>query len=214
MKLLELTKQEMLGRIPDDITVPPGYVIAGGAVRRWFTGEKQDSDFDYFIVGDSISAIIPDSVINPDSVVDPDTEKPGLITPEHKLVYKNLVNETYRYKGHMVQLILKEYKDIKELLSSFDFHHCQFAWDGEHIYTTKLGIISAMRKHLSFNNAVDGFQLDTLRRAFKYQRQGYTPCIGTLQSLAGMFTNMDRKKLDEMVEMSPSGGRRRVIRYD
>ncbi len=208
MKLIELTKQEMLGRIPADITVPSGYVIAGGAIRRWFTGERQDSDFDYFIVGDSISAIIPDSV------VDPDIEIPPLITPEHKLVYKNLVNETYRYKGHMVQLILKEYKDIEELLNSFDFHHCQFAWDGTTIYTTKLGIISSMRKHLSFNNAVEGFQLDTLRRAFKYQHQGYTPCIGTLQSLASMFTGMDKKKLDEMVEMSPSGGKRRVIRYD
>ncbi len=192
-EIINLEKENMKGSFPKEVKIPNGYVVAGGSVRRWFMGEKQISDFDYFTIGKSQESFIDETF---------------------KLKYENIINSTYEKDGRIIQVIKKEYNSVEELLNSFDFHHCQFAYDGKKIYTTKLAIISSMRKHLSFNNAIEGFELDTLRRAFKYQRQGYAPCIGTIQRLAEMLSGISKEKIQEMIQMSPSGDKRSIIRFD
>lgn len=189
-EILELTSEQMGGNFPKDIPIIDGFVLAGGCIRRWFMREKQDSDFDYFQIDD--------------------VEIPKLGTP----VLDIRMAVTYEVNGRFLQFIKRRYESVEDILESFDFHHCQFAYDGKKIWTTKEALISTPRKHLSFNTVQSGFELDTLRRAFKYQRQGYTPCIGTLNSLAKMFQKISNKKLEEITTMSPSGGRRSVIRFD
>jgi len=44
---IKLDKQVMLDQRPD-IKLISGCWLAGGCIRRWFTGEKQDSDINIF----------------------------------------------------------------------------------------------------------------------------------------------------------------------
>jgi hypothetical protein len=192
---LTLENDIMLGKLPKGLPKPtPDFVLAGGSVRRWFLGEKEDSDFDYFIIGDH--------------------KIDEFILPEFKLIYKNKVNMTFNYHEFKVQIILLHYDSINDLLNSFDFCHCCFAYDGTNIHTTKNAIIAALRKHLRLNNVVPGYELDTLRRAFKYQRAGYSPCIGTIRDLALMCSKLEKPDIEKMIEMSPNGGHRNIIELD
>lgn len=188
--LIELKPEEMRGRKPN-VKLPEGTFYAGGCIRRWFTGEKQDSDFDIFKLQDNIE--IPENWTK---------------------VFSNKVQTTYKVGTQIVQVIEIVYEDIQDAFNKFDFHHCQFAYTGESIFTTKRAIISTLRKHLSFNAVNPGFELDTLRRAFKYQRQGFTPCEGTIFDLGMMFQNTTQEQLEETVQMSPGGGRRSIVRFD
>ena len=190
--MIELSKQEMQGYIPD-LEIPDGFVIAGGSIRRWFTGEKQDSDFDYFRI---------DGEENYKLSIDGISE-----------IYSNQIQTTYSLDGKRLQSIKKRYVSVEDLFEHFDFHHCQFAYDGENIFTTKKAIISSLRKHLSFNNVIEGFELDTLRRAFKYQRQGFTPCSGTIADIAMMLKASD-SDFDQQRIMSPNGGKKNIVRFD
>jgi len=57
------------------------------------------------------------------------------------------------------------------------------------------------------------FAADSLRRAFKYQTKGFTPCAGTIRDLATAFTTITREQIQAQVEMSPNGGKR-LVRFD
>jgi len=192
--LIILQEQEMWGRLPSmSIDLPQGFVIAGGAIRRWFTGEEQTSDIDLFRVDGK---------------------------EEYELPIKGLskkrstqIQDTYKLGNQTVQVIKRPYDSIENLIESFDYQHCQFSYDGTTIYATKEAIITSVRKHLSLNNVIEGFELDTLRRAFKYCKQGFMPCVGTIQAIGKMLQDSD-SILDEQAQLSPSGGRRKVIRFD
>lgn len=193
MELIELKEPEMRGRKPE-LAVPDNFAIAGGSVRRWFTGEKQDSDIDLFRI---------------DGKEEYDVELKGWSKGNSTLMADN-----YFKNRQQVQVIKRAYKSIEAMFENFDFHHCQFAYtnDGK-IYSTKKGVICALRKHLSFNNIEEEFELDTLRRAFKYQRQGYTPCAGTIGRLAKALRESD-SDFDEQMKMSAAGGTIDIIPFD
>lgn len=192
MDLIELQKEEMRGYFPD-LPIPDNFVVAGGSIRRWFIGEKQDSDFDYFRI---------DGKENYDLGIDELTES-----------YSTVVQDTYSLNGKSVQVIKRSYESVSDLFSQFDFHHCQFAYNGKEIFTTKKAIISGMRKHLSFNSVVDGFELDTLRRAFRYCKQGFNPCSGTIRDIANMLRDSEAD-FEEQTKMSPKGGTKTIVRFD
>lgn len=192
MELLKLQKEEMQGYLPK-LEIPENFVIAGGAIRRWFTGEKQNSDFDYFRIDGK--------------------EEYDLGIERLKESYSSIVQDTYSLDGKSIQVIKRQYESVSDLFSKFDFHHCQFAYNGDQIFTTKKAIISAMRKHLSFNDVIEGFEIDTLRRAFRYCKQGFSPCAGTIGDLANMLRDSDAD-FDEQVQMSPKGGTKTVVRFD
>lgn len=192
MDFLELEKNEMKGYLPE-LEIPEGFVIAGGSIRRWFLGEKQESDFDYFRVDDKKDWELPIK---------------GL-----KETYSNRVQTTYKLKGKIIQAIKRPYSSVNGLFRQFDFHHCQFAYTGDEIFTTKKAIISSTRKHLSLNTIIEDFELDTLRRAFKYQRQGFTPCEGTIADIAIKLKNSD-SDFEKQKTMSPGGGKKSIIKFD
>jgi hypothetical protein len=102
---------------------------------------------------------------------------------------------------------------VEDLLDSFDFTVCQFAYDGSNVFSTPEAIISVTRNHLGVHNISKEFAVDSLRRAFKYSKKGYYPCNGTIQKLADSLRGLTAEEVKNAVEISPGGGRR-LIRID
>lgn len=197
MDLIVLADKMMRGRPPkiDMDGISELCFVAGGSVRRWFVGEKQTSDIDIF-------PLIKEN------------EKEIVSTLELKeLIWKNKNTDTYRKDGVVYQIIHRYAKSEDILLDTFDFCHCQFAWDGKKVSATPNAIITALRKHLMVHKFQEGYEMDSLRRAFKYQRQGYTPCWGTLQDIAKQIGLLEDKDIEKQVELSPGGGIR-TVRFD
>lgn len=190
--IIKLDANEMNGARPG-IEPPDNFVIAGGSVRRWFLGEPQNSDIDLF---------------RTDGKQDYDVEIVGA-----KRRHETVMAINYDMGKTRIQVIKKSYESVSDMFDAFDFHHCQFAYNGDDIFTTKKAIISAMRKHLSLNTINPDFELDTLRRAFKYCRQGFYPCAGTIGDLANALRDSD-SDFDEQLQMSPGGGTKTIIRFD
>ena len=169
----------MYGRKPELELPEDGSVwIAGGAIRRWFTGEKQDpkSDIDLFAMDfDRLTAYAK-----------------GM---KFRQVYDTKNATTYKWRDQTIQTIKLTSPTPEESMAKFDFKHCQFAYDGKKIYATDEAVICSLRKHLMFNNMLKGYEVDTLRRAFKYQREGYTPCGGTLRDLARALRGLTEEEI-------------------
>lgn len=184
----------MRGESPS-LTPVDGTWIAGGSIRRWFTGEKQDADVDVFGIDEAALARF--------------AEKHGLTKKVHE--HKNATS--YRKGPTIYQLIKIHSTTPAETLDKFDFQHCRFAWDGKEVISTVEAVACATRKALMVHKIQVGYELDTLRRAFKYQSQGYKPCMGCLHAIASSFREVEESKLQEQLEQSPGGGKR-VVRYD
>ena len=183
----------MRGKKPDIEPLYKGLgVIAGGAIRRWFTGEPQNSDIDIFAFNESSLE---------------------LINQAYNSRYKGInTGNAITYNGN-IQVIRVLTGTVAELFDKFDFAHCCFAYDGELIYTTPKAIISSLRKHLMINNLNPLFAMDSLRRMFKYQRQGYTPCNGTLIDISLAIQSLTSEQIVNQVIISPGGGKR-ILRID
>lgn len=155
------------GKKPDIILPEDGSVwMAGGAVRRWFTGEKQDSDVDLFTNNESNFT---------------QTIKANKL----KKVYDTKNADTFKREDGLIVQTIKVFSSCADdTVDKFDFKHCQFSYDGEYLVAPDLAVICALRRHLMVHKVMKGYEVDTLRRAFKYQRQGYTPCAETLRQLA------------------------------
>lgn len=193
--MMTLNEKYMRGQKPDfDILAYnlDGFWIAGGSIRRWFTGEKQNSDIDIFC--------------NSDNVVDNLCVKLNLTT--------DINNERYiTFKNSPIQIIINpKFVSMEECINHFDFTICQFAWDGQRIIATQDAIISTLRHHLAVNEIQPGFEVDSLRRAFKYANAGYQPCMGTIRDMA---ISLQREEIDinKQVEISP-GGKMRIPKWD
>ena len=52
-----------------------------------------------------------------------------------------------------------------------------------------------------------------MRRAFKYQRKGFEPCLGTIRDIAEVIRTLNEEELKAQVELSPAGGKR-FVRFD
>lgn len=178
MNLVTLEEEAMFGEKPEfrfPNSDAPICWIAGGAVRQWFSGKEYKSDVDVF--GTSEAALKEFVEAN--------------MIPEKAKVFSSEKSTTYKNNGYVIQTINFFANDVEALFNSFDFTLCQFAWDGQRITTTAEAILSVLRKRLKTHNIQPGYEFDTLRRAFKYQRKGYKPCTGTLQEIAKAIRGMD-----------------------
>ena len=196
MKRIIIPIHCMLGKKPEFV-LPEGCWIAGGAIRAWFTGKEVSNDIDVFAIDEKrLVRFVEQNKLDASTKV----SKPSL--------------DTYTHKGKPVQLIRVFSNDVDELLSKFDYTLCQFAWDGNHVYSTLEAVISTERKHLSVNEFQEGFELDSLRRAFKYAEKGFRPCLGTIRDIAKRMNRVTESSLAKQEVMSPGGNKRGIIRFD
>lgn len=184
--IITLEERHMRGVKPD-VRLVPGTWVAGGAVRRWFTGEKQENDIDIFCSNLSEYDGVADEFIKVNDL----TER---IRNERMVMFKN----------SPIQLLLQpRFTTSRETIEHFDFTLCQFAWIGGEIIATLEGVLSTLRNHLAVAKIQSGFEIDSLRRAFKYAKQGYQPCIGTVRDLATALNNAATADIEKFKTISP-----------
>lgn len=191
--LIKLEQETFIGQRP--IVSPTKDVwIAGGAIRQWFNDGELMTDIDVF--GKNQESL--DNFIS---------EK---LWAAEKISEQNHLS-SFSLNGQLIQVIKYDYYDsVHNLLDSFDFTVCQFAWDGKTVYSTEAAIVSVLRKHLRVHQITKELAADSLRRAFKYQRKGYIPCLGTLKDIALSFQNLTEEQIKEQITISPGGGTRFV----
>ena len=169
--------------------------FAGGAIRRWFTGEPQNSDVDVFARDESALA----EFVKTHSLGAP------------FLTHVNA--DSYKHQGQIYQTIKLYSSSPTETMEKFDFCHCQFAYHNGEIIATREAVICALRKSLLVAKIQPGYEIDSLRRAFKYLEQGYRPCYGCLRDLGASFVGLTSEAINTQIEISPSG-RKRIVRID
>lgn len=194
MEIVELHADDMRGLKPC-VEPTAGACIAGGAVRGWFSGAEKLSDIDVFCADDESETRFIGSLAG------------------YREIGKSKHARNFSDGKHLVQVIGLRFPDTRSLFDSFDFKLCQFAWNSAGIWATPQAIIGTLRGHLSVHKIQPGFEMDSLRRAFKYQRKGFSPCLGTLRDLSGAIRPLTEEGIKKQTEISPGGGKR-VIRYD
>jgi hypothetical protein len=166
--------------------------MAGGAIRGWFSGKEKLSDVDIFFQSQ-------EALRNYNFT---------LIENRFKELASHKDATTWSNGETLFQCITVQfYNNINELLDSFDYTICQFAWDGKTIFSTNLATISTLRNHLGVHKLNEN-AVDSLRRAFKYAKKGFYPCSGSLQQIAHALRGLTVEQINNAIEISPGGGRR------
>lgn len=145
--------------------------ITGGAIRRLISGEKLDSDVDFFFN-------TQEQFDNFCKIAQSLAAEPGV---------EREFNKTFKIKVSEKDIVIvqgikhKFYKNIDELLDSFDFTICQFAFDNVFVYTGNMSLVDLYHKKLVTNQITYG--VSSMRRALKYTNQGFTMCSGSMKEL-------------------------------
>lgn len=172
-------------------------IVAGGAIRNWFLGRKNKSDIDIFFLGgkEYLPALVEQFL-----KVNKLKEADKVFSSDTAATYKN----AEVCGGLPIQLIkLGPYHGVFDVFNAFDFTVCQFAEDHDgHLYTTSSALTGVLTGHLGVNQIQPGYELDSLRRSYKYAAMGFKPCRGTLIELAEAIRRVDVNAFAEEREIS------------
>ena len=152
-----------------------GVWIAGGCIRRTISGQKLDSDVDFFF---SSEAKFNETV--------------EFFKKEHKEISnwrENEFNISFDVKFHIdhgeytetykIQLIkFAYYENVEKLFDSFDYTICMFGTDGKDLYCGDYSLYDLGLRRLVPHKIT--FPVASLRRLIKYTQQGYYICGGGL----------------------------------
>jgi hypothetical protein len=169
------TLAKALSRLPNVGVSGPW--IAGGAVRRTMTGEKLDSDFDFFFRDEAQAKAFAEAMVALGAAKMAQTDKATTFmlpseTPEEAVYLPEL----------KVQAITFAYfPDAEAVIDSFDFTLSQFAYDGESVYVGTFSLWDVARKRIVIHRI--SYAVSTIRRLMKYAAQGYTVCSGALAEI-------------------------------
>lgn len=112
------------------------------------------------------------------------------------------------WKNLKLQLVKKyQYSSAIDCINSFDFTVCKCAYDGKKIYHNERFFIDLTSKALIIDNLLLK-PLSTLKRAFKYQKKGYTICNVGLAKIAKEINilEIDWQNPDQnQIEFYPDG---------
>lgn len=152
--------------------------LAGGALRKTFQGIKLDSDFDFFFKSKDQFEKFQDKL-----------EKKGA-----KLLSQNDKNQKWILPSEIpdgaegeniylpemeIQLInFQYYENAEQVIDSFDYTLCQFAYDGAYIYMSDFALWDVARKKLVPHKIT--FGAASIRRMMKYANQGFNVCGGCI----------------------------------
>ena len=135
-------------------------VIAGGAVRDTLMG-REPKDYDVFILdadreisGDAIKETLARLFTNV-KVSEAHLSEPFLVS-------------TIKVDGLVVQVMTSPHLDIDQLMASFDWNVCLFAYDGTFHAKTQLEDI-APSKDLVLQKVT--FSISTMRRGFRFSER-------------------------------------------
>lgn len=166
----DTTLSKVLSALPSLSTDGPW--LAGGALRRTLLRQEPDSDFDFFFRdADQLAAF----TAKLDGL---GMEK--LRETEHHIHYRGRVGDSALPID--VQCIrFAFYASAEEVIDSFDFTICQFAFDGINLTAGHYSLWDLGRKRLAVHRVT--FPVSSMRRVLKYASQGFKACNGCLATL-------------------------------
>lgn len=152
--------------------------VAGGSVRRTLSGEKFDTDIDFFFRSEDQYKEFIEDAIGLGSVLKGSNDKnTSMVFPA---VHGN--GDVIDLPELKVQAIkFRFYDSIEEVLDSFDFTLSQFGYDGSDVYASDWALWDVARKRIVPHKIT--FGTSSLRRLLKYGKQGYTACAGALSEI-------------------------------
>jgi hypothetical protein len=151
--------------------------LAGGAVRRSVLGLSDEGDFDLFFKNEEqLNAVIDAlDIANTDSKMTTISKTEDVDT----ILWETSGDIPHTYK---IQLIYKRtYGSLTDLLDSFDFTVCQFAYAGDKIYAGQYSLWDLGRKRLAVHRIT--FPVSSVRRMIKYGNQGFYVCNGAITAI-------------------------------
>jgi hypothetical protein len=151
--------------------------LAGGALRRTLRGTEPHSDFDFFFRdADQLERFKGCLIDNHGLSVHRETE--------HHVELRGKIDD----EGVIVQCIrFAYYGSPEEVINSFDFTICQFAYDGQMLIAGEYALWDLGRKWLAVHKIT--YPLSTMRRVLKYTKQGFNACPGALTAILRATTD-------------------------
>jgi hypothetical protein len=169
-----ISKSQFEIRFPNDIFYklvaplglsPSGPFLAGGACRKLIAGQPFDSDWDFFFTNEEQLKDFQSKLQNVIEIKEGKT---------NNVVYVKK-DDTTNYKFQLIKIY---YPNISSLLDSFDFTLCQVGFDGENFYLADFAMKDILENKLVTNKIT--FPEASMRRTFKYTKQGYYMCAGSI----------------------------------
>lgn len=175
----QLMTPEQFAEFKKKLNLPNRTIVAGGAIRKIFEGRFADifsTDVDYFFLEE-------DDILKADPI-----SRAKRVIGAGDNVKENKANISLVLEGIKHQYItFNTYSDIEHVFDQFDFHLCQFAFDGHHFWASAEALVSVARKRLTVHKIT--FPAASLRRMIKYVNYGYFVCDGSLGDMvAGIQT--------------------------
>lgn len=165
------TLMQICDALPSTITLSDeGPWIAGGAVRRWYTGIPQDGDVDFFFANEEQFNHFCRE-LDPISEISKNT---------------NQFNTTFRiavtscWSIDVQAISYRFFENVYKLLRSFDFTVSQLAFDGKTIHTFERTIKDNEKRVIKFDKISCGIL--SLLRIGKHMKQGYTMSLEDTQT--------------------------------
>lgn len=155
--------------------------LAGGAIRKTIQCVSLDSDFDFFFKSQEQLDNFSDELRECGAKMLSQNDK------NEKWILPSLIPDDVEGEGIYlpemeIQLIkFRWYETAEEVIDSFDFTLCQFAYDGQNIFMSDFALWDVARKKIVPHKIT--FGTSSLRRLMKYANQGFTACGGCLSEI-------------------------------
>lgn len=151
--------------------------LAGGALRRTLMGKNPDSDFDIFFRD-------ADQLLSYKSALETLGFRQVKET-EHHVQFKGRAGDSAEIDVQLIRFAY--YTSAAEVIDSFDYTVCQFAYDGETLTTGEFSLWDLGRKRLAIHKVT--FPVSTMRRMIKYTSQGFYACPGAMAEILKQTAN-------------------------
>lgn len=146
----------------------PSLVLAGGAVRGVLFNEVI-KDFDLFFIGTDKDKL-REEIKEIREVLKLLDAKEIFVCPQGFLYsYILPINDRYRIKIQLINRYIN--KDIKSLLSRFDYTNCTFAYKNSNYYCLEPSIRHTLAKTPEL--VYLGYPVSAVNRLYKYRKRGY-----------------------------------------
>lgn len=173
---------KMMDRLPP-IGNAYGVWLAGGSVRRTLSGDKLDSDYDFFFKDeDSMNNFIKElEEYGAKKLKENDKNKMFIMPSDIEENEVEYFDNIYQPELKIQCINFQFFSDMEAVLNSFDFTICMFGYDGTNFFTGDYSLWDLAKKRLVVNKVT--YAVSSMRRLLKYTKQGFTACGGCLTQI-------------------------------
>lgn len=153
--------------------------IAGGALRDYFMGVAIKTDIDLFFPNEAEYTKCAQHM------------RKGGATLE----WESNNGMKLKYNGRLYDLVKFYSPSPQETIDEFDFTVSMIAIDCDKVYFGETTFIDLAKRQLMLNKLQ--FPANTMRRAFRYYKKGFSMCVGEMEKLVIAIQDMPKPEKQE-----------------